>query len=138
MASVTITGLQKTINEIGEQVKKTRIAVDRGVVVTASNINRNAILAINKQSKGEVRPGKPKHIISKPGDAPNTDLGGLVGSLRVSHIKGSQEATVFSGLDYAAYLESPSLLNRPFLKPAADEEAPNLDNNINEQLRRLR
>jgi hypothetical protein len=119
---VVITGLGEVLKEIKKQSSDFSKGVDKAVVVTANEIRRDAVLSINKQSRGtkrvKSRKNKKKwHYVSPEGQAPNSDTNTLVRSIDVSHIRGSKEAIVFSTLEYAAYLEF--VLNRPWLEPAS-------------------
>jgi hypothetical protein len=138
MASVKIQGLKQVLRDISDDVKGYNQAVDLGVLVTANEIRRHSVLSIDDQSNGEPRNASKRdnHIISKEGQAPNTDLGGLVGSIKVSHITGSDEAIVFSNLDYAAYLEF--ILDRPWLEPAMIAKSDQLKPNIESQMLKIR
>lgn len=128
--SVIVTGLADVIKAIDAQAKKYNKGIDDAVVATANTIRREAIIAINKQTRGDktVKRGKRKHYVSPEGVAPNTDKGGLVRSIDVAHVRGSKEAIVFSDLDYAAYLEF--VLNRPWLEPASAGKEEVLKQNI--------
>tara|TARA_R110000772_G_scaffold42318_1_gene98297 strand:- start:5460 stop:5876 length:417 start_codon:yes stop_codon:yes gene_type:complete len=127
---VDVSGVDELVKELKRQSKEFNAGVDKAVVVTANAIRREAVLSINKQSRGEetVKRGNKKHYISPVGGAPNSDTGTLVRSINVSHLKGSQEAIVFSALDYAAYLEF--VLNRPWLAPASEGKDDVLKENI--------
>lgn len=113
-------------------------AVDQAVRAGALAIQNEAIASINTQSRGEkvTRYGpKRQHTVSKPGDAPNTDTGRLIGSIEVAHDKGSKRATVFSDLDYALHLET--VHDRPFLEPAAKAERKNILNNVKQAVEKV-
>tara|TARA_R110000796_G_scaffold148262_3_gene265112 strand:- start:2174 stop:2590 length:417 start_codon:yes stop_codon:yes gene_type:complete len=127
---VQVSGLNELVKEINRKSKAFENAVDNAVVVTANAIRREAVLSINKQTRGDktVKRGKKKHYISPEGGPPNSDTGTLVRSINVNHIKGSQEAIVFSSLDYAAYLEF--VLNRPWLSTASEGKDKLLKENI--------
>tara|TARA_R110000772_G_scaffold9722_1_gene31771 strand:- start:4817 stop:5233 length:417 start_codon:yes stop_codon:yes gene_type:complete len=127
---VDLIGLSTFVEVIKDQAKAMDKAVDNAVVATANEIRNEAVKSINKQSRGEktVKRGKKKHYISPEGGAPNTDGGTLVRSIQVTHLKGSQEAIVFSPLEYAAYLEF--VLDRPWLEPATEGKEDLLRENI--------
>jgi hypothetical protein len=128
--SVIVTGLGEAIKSIDRQVKQYNKGVDDAVVATANAIRRDAVITINKQTRGDktVKRGKRKHYVSPEGGAPNTDTGSLVKSIEVTHIRGSKEAVVSSDLDYAAWLEF--VLNRPWLEPASAGKDEVLKQNI--------
>lgn len=117
--SVRVIGLNDVLKDLKQQSDKHNRAVDDAVVVVANTIRRDAVISINKQTRGSdtVKKGNKRHYVSPEGVAPNTDTGALVRSISVAHIRGTQEAEVFSDLDYAAYLEF--VLNRPWLSPAS-------------------
>ena len=129
---VVVTGLSAVVKEIAKQQKLYNKGVDNAVLATAVNIQRDAVLGINKQErkpddKGSKR-GNKRHYASPEGGFPNTDLGGLVGSISVQHNKGTKEAIVYSDLDYAAYLEF--VLDRPWLSLASEGKEKVLKENI--------
>ena len=136
--NVTVKGIGSTLKYIEQQAKNADAAVNRGVVATAGQIQRTAVLSINESTPGEigyssVRKGKT-HIKSSEGNAPNADSGTLSRSVTIFKDPTRKEATVFSDLDYGAYLEF--VLNRPWLEPALDKNAGNLRENIDNQLRK--
>lgn len=92
-----------------------RKAMSDAVNATAFNIYRDAIAEIRKPSIGKLY---SKHRASKEGESPNTDTGRLVGSIRVDAKFMGLTAYVGTDLDYGAFLEL--LKNRPWLKPAMD------------------
>jgi hypothetical protein len=146
-----IEGVEEVLKGLSAIEKKMHNAVHGGVVATAVQVQRTAILDINKQSKGKtyefefktnkktgnIFPSKKRskpHIASKEGDAPNTDTGRLVGSVGISAIRNSLTAYVFSDVDYGAYLEL--INNRPWLRPALEANKKNLKKNIERQVAR--
>lgn len=60
--------------------------------------------------------GSVTHTASSPGDAPRSDIGTLVGSIRVES-RGKGRAALVDGVEYGEPLEFD--LNRPFFGPAA-------------------
>ncbi len=135
---VKVTGLDKVLQGFDRESVAVQKSIDEGVVATAAEVQREAINSINLQSPGrKVRKGQRIHVVSRPGDAPNTDTGRLVGSIAISHIKGSKVAYVFTDLDYGLYLEA--VKERPWLHPALIEKQDNLPANVRFQLiKRLR
>ena len=120
--SVTITGeaeLMKALKGFAFDLDK---AVDDAVRVTAIKVQQTAIKDIKDPSVGTyvtryTEGGKGySHVASKPGDAPNTDTGRLIGSISVDHHKGDKVAFVGTNLDYGFFLET--VHNRPWLEPA--------------------
>ena len=107
-------------------------AVDNAVLVTAIKVQQSAIKAIRDPSIGSyvTRYADSRndeytikdsrlHITSKPGDAPNSDTGRLIGSISVDHHKGDKVAFVGTNVDYGFFLET--VHNRPWLEPAKDQ-----------------
>ncbi len=135
MSSIVLTGVSDFLKYVDGRTAKAVAAVDAGVVQIAGEIQREAVLSINKQSQGqEVTRNGRKHTVSLKGQAPNTDTGRLVGSIAIQHKKNSKEAMVFSDLDYAAYLEF--VLDRPWLKPAVEMKRPLLQTAIADAMAR--
>jgi signal-transduction protein with cAMP-binding, CBS, and nucleotidyltransferase domain len=101
-------------------------AVDDTVRITAHKVRVSAIKEIREPSVGTyyIRNGVA-HVASKPGDAPNTDTGRLIGSIRMEHDKGMQNAFVGTDLDYGAFLEL--LMDRPWLQPSLDRHIPDFE-----------
>ena len=136
MPGIKVSGIDKTLKGIDKRTKLYKAAADRGVVATASEIQREAVISINRPSPGaryERRTGY--HIASRPGDAPNTDKGRLVGSIDISHIRLTQVAFVFTDLMYGAILEL--IKDRPFLRPAMNKKSGELKRNIEDQFRKV-
>jgi len=104
-------------------------AIDDTVRLTALRVQSDSVSAIRKPSQG-MRYGN--HVASAPGDAPNTDTGGLIGSIRVEHETGSQVAYVGTDIDYGAILELEK--DRPWLNPALKKNIADFDKNLNKVL----
>ena len=135
--SIQVKGIQNVLKNLSKKASDINKATDRGVVATASEIQREAILSISSRpSMGEsYKRGSKTHVASKPGDAPNTDTGTLVKSIAISHIKGSKIAYVFTDLDYGAYLEL--VMDRPWLYPAMIAKQDELQPNIRAELAKI-
>lgn len=104
-------------------------AVDDTVRITAHNVRVSAIKKIRKPSQGKsYKRGSVTHVASKEGSAPNTDTGRLIGSIRMEHDKGTQNAFVGTDLDYGAFLEL--LMDRPWLQPSLDRHIPDFEKNM--------
>ena len=101
-------------------------AIDDAVRITAFKVMNTATQNIREPSNSGRFVGK--HEVSKEGDAPNTDTGRLIGSIKVVHNKGEQIAHVGTGLDYGLFLETTH--NRPWLEPAKEEEMKFFSDNI--------
>jgi len=82
-----------------------------------------AVRSIASRSAGKTetrsRPRR-KVVVSRPGDAPNTDRGRLISSVQFAFDKARMVGTVFSGLKYARWLEfgTRKMKARPWLRPA--------------------
>jgi hypothetical protein len=97
-------------------------------------LHAEAKRGIREQSPGETvtrytdingRPRRRVHVVSRPGDTPNTDLGHLINSVEwepktTEAIAREQMVRVGSNLDYAAWLEHGTrrMAARPWLAPA--------------------
>tara|TARA_R110000851_G_scaffold4689_1_gene19368 strand:- start:3032 stop:3472 length:441 start_codon:yes stop_codon:yes gene_type:complete len=132
--SVIIKGmadLQGVLNNFAFDLDK---AVDDAVKVTAFKVQQSAITAIRTPSVGThvtryTGEGNPyAHVASKPGEAPNTDTGRLIGSILVDHHKGDKVAFVGTNLEYGFFLET--VHNRPWLEPAKDEQVKSFSENV--------
>ena len=79
-------------------------------------------------------PGK-LHVPSKPGQPPNTDKGGLVGSVSARRIRKNVTETTVEA-EYAAFLEygTHKMAPRPALRPAFNEMKPHILANIRKAL----
>jgi HK97 gp10 family phage protein len=123
MASVKvkIEGIEQTAEELKTVYKKIGQTQFQALYQSANLVRNTAIKLIQKTSQGETYVRKAsKHTASKPGDAPNTDTGRLVGSIKV--YVGENHAEVKSDLDYAFFLEfgTKDIEPRPFLSPAIE------------------
>ena len=117
MSNVTVKLDKNIIKRLKAFGLSTDRAIDDAVLVTATNVQKTAINSIRTQSKGK-KVGK--HVVSKEGDAPNTDTGTLVQHIKVLHVKGTKVAHVGTDLEYGKFLET--VHNRPWLVPAKDKE----------------
>lgn len=94
--------------------------------VVGARIESEARRSVQAVSSGKraVRYTKPKGkrtvVVSKPGDAPNTDTGQAVKSIRRVVNKSQRTVQVGTNLDYLAMLEfkSRNRAERPWLRPA--------------------
>ncbi|WP_368389778.1 HK97-gp10 family putative phage morphogenesis protein [Sphingobium sp. AS12] len=80
--------------------------------------------------------GKHQHVASKPGEAPNNDLGGLHGNIETVQT-GVLEVEISSNAEYSAALEfgTSKMEARPFMGPAARETKGEVVALINEAIR---
>lgn len=88
----------------------------------AHQLRNNAIEAIQSgQKSGRIyKRGAITHQASAPGEAPASDTGALVRSIRVDHQPGTGRASVVVAADYAGYLEfgTRKMAPRPFIRPS--------------------
>jgi len=89
----------------------------------AAKIHESAVRTINENGDGPVmqRYNPNRNVnVSKPGDAPNTDTGRLVQSIRMEFTDGGATALVGTNLKYGAYLEfgTRTMAPRPWLSRA--------------------
>lgn len=120
---VQIKGTKEFEMRINRLKKEFRKQSYIGLVDGCARVHSTAVKLIAKPSAGRrVTRYNPKrsHVTSKPGDAPNTDTGRLIGSLKFRVNKDKLEGFVSAGAKYARYLEfgTRDMRARPFLRPA--------------------
>lgn len=91
--------------------------------LVAIGVHGDALRSIAKQSFGSVQKRyNPTRMVvaSKPGDAPNTDRGTLIQSIKFKINKADMTAVVGSNYKVASWLEfgTKHMAKRPWLKPA--------------------
>ena len=128
--TVTIKGTDELKKALDSFAFDLDLAVDNAVRITAIKVQQEAVKAIREPSVGTYvtrytapieEGGKAySHVASKPGDAPNSDTGRLIGSINIDHDKGSKVAFVGTNLEYGFFLET--VHNRPWLGPAKDSQ----------------
>ena len=115
--------------EVNKEVNKvTRQSVFKMKGVAVKSISASPSQGITRKVYNSKKDGgglRGKHTASKAGDAPNTDTGNLVQSIKVKKQKtlgGLDSYLLGSPLDYAAWLEFGTLTTaaRPWLQPAVD------------------
>lgn len=127
-AKISLTGLEETqraLRKYGQNMSK---ELHDAVQITAQLIRSDAVRSIQSRSGGGITYEKynPRrtHVASAPGEAPNTDTGRLVGSVRVDQ----QEhfADVGTDLQYGKFLEFGTIKMdaRPYLNPAMEKNRP--------------
>lgn len=132
--SVVVSGLAELNATIARLTVNMDEAVDDAVKITATKVQKNAVKSIREPSIGthvtRYTAGGVgyDHVASKPGDAPNSDTGRLMGSVDVDHHKGHQVAYVGTNVDYGFFLET--VYNRPWLEPAKEEEVKGFKQNM--------
>lgn len=120
-----IGGLNELSARLDNSMKVTEKAVAQRASLAAFMIQGTAQKSIQQTSAGKRQSrsssGLKRNVtVSKPGDAPNTDTGTLVTSIRVKFSKTELAAFVFTKLTYAFWLEfgTSTMQARPFLRPA--------------------
>ena len=92
------------------------------MVLRLANLHRNKALEriMRGQKSGRVY---GNHQASAPGEAPASDTGALVRSLRVDHSPGTLKASVVVASNYGAGLEfgTRRIAPRPYMRPAAED-----------------
>ena len=130
---VDIADALSMLDDLPKQVNR---GVNKETKVTAFKIMASAVKSISASPSQGKKYGN--HTASKAGDAPNTDTGNLVQSIKVIRsdkatkgakgYSGLNKYLVGSALNYAAWLEFGTLDNklkkRPWLEPAVDKVAP--------------
>jgi len=102
--------------------------MERALVKSTLDLHREAVLSIKKRSSGkQVIRYRPRRrvTVSRPGDAPNTDRGGLISSVAFNINKIALRSEVGSNLKYARWLEQGTkrMRARPWLGPAYKKHA---------------
>lgn len=99
-----------------------RRAAMRGVVRGTESVRNEAVtLILNTPKTGRVYPRRGvEHRASAPGEAPASDTGRLVNSIRTTYDFDNLVGTVHASTKYAAALEygTPRIEPRPYMRPA--------------------
>jgi HK97 gp10 family phage protein len=120
-----IFGKVSDISKLIQKLESTPTAVEKGVNLAlkkaALELHREAVSGIREVSGGEIQTRyNPKRsvVVSKPGDAPNSDTGQLIQSIQFELEDG--KAFVGSNLGYASDLEfgTKNMAARPWLSLA--------------------
>ena len=119
-----ITGVRTVLANLDKLDNNLRMAISDSVIETTKEVKRRAVQDIEVTSTGHdaIRygePGKRHVVVSRPGDAPNSDTDTLVQSIKRSAIKGQLFGFVFTELKYGLFLET--VLNRHWLEPALNK-----------------
>lgn len=118
MIDVKIEGLKKYAKSLDKRIAGDVKAFQDEIAEAAFKTQELAVKSIQKQSMGAQY---GKHIASKPGEAPNTDTGRLVQSIKIDDSKIKQfQMRVGTNLKYGAFLEfgTTHIKKRPWLRPA--------------------
>lgn len=126
-AETKVEGVDQIKSNLAKLADKYGQEAARGAFKAAKLIEGDAKKSIQSQSSGETvernREGGQKyvHVVSKEGDAPNTDTGALVASIQTEVTP--KGIWVGSRLDYSAHLEfgTSSMAARPWLFPAIEK-----------------
>ena len=126
--SVSVTGDKELLRKINRLSVDLQQATREAVYGTAQSVRSYAIKSIQQQSMGGVvrryrqGGGSYNHVVSQPGQAPNTDTGRLVSSISVQPLKPANEMYVGTTLEYGKHLEhgTMNMQERPWLQPALD------------------
>ena len=124
MSDVELIGTKDVLKAFDKLDDFIKFAVSDAIEDTANEVKRRAIQDIRITSAGKTatRYGKTgagekrSVIVSKRGDAPNSDTERLEGSIDVSVKRGDPFGFVFTELEYGFFLET--VHNRPWLQPA--------------------
>lgn len=135
IVSIKVTGTKELARALRSMSDEVREKVGQATQATALELRAEVIKSIQRGPKSGVTYQKynPRrsHKASAPGQAPATDLGRLVGSIRYE--KASQmRATVGAYAVYAAYLEfgTRKMAARPFMRPAAEKVRASFERRI--------
>lgn len=131
--------LKRTLERLGVDAEKELTAA---VQLTAFGIRTNAQNAIARGTKsGRVYTKSDPdrtHRASGPGEAPATDQGGLIRSLRAD-VSG-KTASVIADTEYAAALEfgTSRIKQRPFMIPAMEHERPKWERRLRDAVKKAK
>lgn len=139
--SLRVTGIDQVTKNLGHIAQRVDRAISKATVIISVEMHRYIVNSIqHNQSKGrtykyflytdsdgDLRRGRPRnqpHVASRPGDAPNTDMGDLVRGIRVTRVEQTgpfrYRAKVVSQDGKSAWLEygTINMEARPFMRPA--------------------
>lgn len=123
-------------------IERIRRATMRGVYEGANLVRNEAItLILDTPKTGRIyrRRGK-EHQASAPGEAPASDVGTLVGRIRVDDSKiNDLRVSVVASTAYAAYLEygTQKMGPRPFMRPSLANKKKEIEAGINREVSRV-
>lgn len=124
------------LKQFKKRIKKLSVNTERGLqkalFQAGFDLENEMIRTVKEVSKGgKYKRGNKTHTASKPGDAPNTDTGGLINSIRTKKERYAVEVGSFD-LEYARYLErgTPNMEARPFVRPSYDKLEKTIFENI--------
>ena len=119
-------------------IARVRTAAMRGVVRGTEAVRNDAVTSIQSGPKtGRVyRRRGVEHQASAPGEAPASDTGRLVGSIRTEYNMRTLSGRVIASTTYAAALEygTPRMEPRPYMRPALAGRREDIDRFISEEV----
>lgn len=126
MARKVVEGMEELTANMNRLAKEYGRATAQAAITGAELVRSEAVKSIQSVSGGETVTrtreggGIYEHVASRPGDAPNTDTGRLVGSIQVD----VKHFGVFVGstVPYSGHLEfgTTTMEARPWLNPALE------------------
>jgi HK97 gp10 family phage protein len=138
-ASLEITGTDEVAKALKAYGKRAEDEIAKAVTATALQVDGDIKKAIQRGAKSGrvyVRRGK-SHQASAPGQAPATDTGSLVSSIKFKQVT-RLTAEVESRLAYAAFLEfgTQRMAARPAWVPAIEKARPDFARRVSDAIRR--
>jgi hypothetical protein len=122
--TIDIKGLDAVLGKLDRLTPEVQAAAKQGLFAVAQIAANDAKLRVARGPKtGRIyKRGKIAHQASAPGEAPATDLGKLLGSIRGELANEPLTANLVASVDYAIHLEfgTSKMAPRPFMRPAAD------------------
>lgn len=131
MITFEVEGLNALTNKLKGLPVGIAKEVRKAMNESALRVKADAISSLRRRSIGKtvLRRGI-KVLVSKPGDAPNSDTGKLLESVMVSPVKGNMfkgySVEIKAVTPYAEILEDKKRHNRPFMQPALDKNKPKI------------
>lgn len=138
-----IEGLEETLAAFAKLGEAGQREGGKAVAATAQKVRKDAIKSIQRGTKTgtvyERGPGQNlsgTHQASAPGQAPATDTGRLVSSIKA--VSNGLSGAVFSKLDYSFWLEYGTIRMepRPYLNPALQANKQYFINQLNKGIER--
>lgn len=127
----------RDVQDLERLIDSAEPGITRALRVGAMNIQGDMVRAVQSSpATGRMRPsGDPA---SSPGNAPRTDTGRLVSSLRVEPAIGGADLLIPVG--YASALEygTRNMAPRPFVGPAIERQTPRITQDVADAVGRAR
>lgn len=126
--SIKLVGEAELVAALRKYAQDAKEEIEKAIRATALNVEGDAVKSMQRGAKSgrKYRLYQPNrnHQASAPGEAPSTDTGQLVGSIRT--VDKAVASYVGSDLDYAEYLEfgTMDMQERPWLRPAVEKNRP--------------